>query len=195
MKRLALLLALLSIPVAVQAFDEQKPAGAVRIGVLRNVSSLDQRRVATTGTLPSSVRDRLRRDGFDAFTLDATLDELEQRQDRDADYYVELSSSSRYDDPYAQVGIGNRNFQVGVGVVSTEVAAEVDVYDGRTLELVARYDLRAGRTAVGPTSVAAGGGSIFALVQIPIGYWQYASAVRQVAKQAAVKIAETVREP
>jgi len=193
MKRVALLLAVLLVPVAVQAFDGQKPDTAIRIGVLRDVPTLDQRQVATVHTLPRSVRERLRRQGFDAFTIDATLEELEQREDRDADFYVEMLSSSRFDDPYANVGIYGRNVQVGVGVVSTEVYVEVNVYDGKTLERVARYDLKAGRTSVGPTSVGVGGGSIYALLSVPIAYWQYGSAVRKVAKDAATRIAETVR--
>ena len=195
MKRLVFLLALLLVPAVAQAFDRERP-DTIRIGILRTVVSKDSREIAAVTSIPAQMRDVLRREGFDAFTTDATIDELAQREERDADFYVEVLGNGVFEDaPAAGVGIYGRDFHVGVGVVSTEVQAQINVYAGESLDLIASYDLRGGRTTVAPVGAGIGRRPLYAFVGIPISYWQYRSAARQVAKDAAVKVAETVREP
>lgn len=191
MKRVALLLALLLVPLAAQAFDTDKPE-TIRIAVLRSNDSI-----------PAHLRDELRRAGFDAFTIDLTLDEIEARLDRevdshvrDADFYVEVLTADRFaDDYHGGAGIYAGRVGVDIGVVWTRIDARVQVYEAETLDLIARFDVGEGKTRIAPTGVSIGGRRGYGWVAIPLGWMQNRSAARAVAKSAAVKVADAVLEP
>ena len=163
-----------------------------RIGVLRMSEQFDaasERTVANAieSALPRALRDR----GFDAFDAQRTYDDLRRGDDGGAAYYVEVVGAHAGDRERAAVDVGVENLYASIGVVVSRVAAEVRLYDGRTLELVDRWDLSKKSTAVVPTSVGVGGRFVWASFALPfVHYGQYRTAARDVAAQAAKQIAQ-----
>ena len=196
MKRLALAVALLLVPLAAQAFDPEKP-DTIRIGIIKTVELTPDRYGTPVRSVPAHLRDELRRAGFDAFTIDRSLDDIANDDQRDADFYIQVDAADRYDDVHGGIDIYGRNAGVSVGVLETNVAARISMYDGKTLDLFARFDLDKSHRMVAPTSVGIGGraGAIWAGINLPLGYLQYRRVARDVAKLAAAKVAEAVRMP
>jgi hypothetical protein len=161
-----------------------------RIGVLRMSEEFDaasERAVANAieSGLPRALRDR----GFDAFDTQRTYDDLRRGDAAGAAYYVEVVGARAGDRQTAGVDIGAENLYASVGVIVSRVAAEVRLYDGKTLELVDRWDLSKKSTAVVPTSVGVGGRFVWASIALPfMRYGQYRAAARDVAEQAAERI-------
>jgi hypothetical protein len=162
-----------------------------RIGVLQISDRYDygpERTVART--VQSDLRNELLDRGFQAFDARATYDELRRFEQGNADYYVEIVSSHSQHNPVGGVGVDVGAVGATVSVVVSRVAAEVRLYDGRTLEMIERYDLRSQNTAVLPTAVGVGGRHIFAFFAIPfMQYAQYRAAAHAVARDAAIRIA------
>jgi hypothetical protein len=189
MKRLA---ALLAVAMAVPAFGlTRSPRPGDRIGVLRMSDQFSygaERTVANA--LQHFLRDELRNLGFHAFDARTTYDDLLHRGPDDADFYVEVVSSYAANRPVAGAGAAVGDLAVEVAVVVGQVAAEVRLYDGRTLNLIERYDLEKRSTAVVPTGIGIAGRSIWASVMLPfVQYGQYRAAAHDVARQAAARIA------
>lgn len=111
-------------------------------------------------TVQQDLRTELRALGFDAFDAGVTFDDLRRGDGSSADYYVEIVSSRAGDLPLGGVGIGGRDIAVDLAVVVSRVAAQVLLYDGRTLDLLERYDLAQSRTTVLPTAIGLGGRSV-----------------------------------
>ncbi len=188
MRRLVIFLAFVALPAF--AFRQSPPAGA-RIGVLR-MSDDDAHGAEQTvaWTVQKELRGELRTLGFDAFDARTTYDDLARGSAPDADFYVEIVSSHAVSQPVGAAGIGSNAVGVDMAVVVSRVAAEVRIYDGKTLGLLNRYDLQQNRTAVVPTAVGFGGRFFWARIPLPfIEYAQVRSAAREVAREAAARIA------
>lgn len=148
--------------------------------------------------MSSAVRNflqaELHKAGFDAFDAHATYDAL-RRDEADApDYWIEIASSSG-GGPVGGVGVGGSHVVVDISVVVARVAAEVRVYDGRSLELVQRFELDRTKTGVMPTSIGVGGRDLFGWIALPImHYAQYRAAAREVARDAALRVAQWRRD-
>jgi hypothetical protein len=145
-------------------------------------------------TVAKSVQTDLRRElralGFDAFDAGLTFEELSRRSTPTADFFVEIVSSHSINDPRGGAALGTRDFSVEVGIVVAAVAAEVRLYDGRTLHQLARYDLHKKNTAVVPMGIGLGGRFLWAYIALPfVQYGQYRAAAHEVARQAAARIA------
>lgn len=196
MKRLALAVALLLAAFAAQAFDPQKPE-TIRIGIIKSVEVATDRHATPVRSIPAHLRDELRRAGFDAFTIDTSIDDLANRDDRDADFYIEVDAADHYSDVYGGIDVYSRYSGVNVGVVKTNIETRIRVYDGKTMDLFAQFDLDKSNTMVTPTNVGIGGrhGAIWAGLGLPFGYLQYRRVAREVAKVAAVKVADAIRIP
>ena len=70
------------------------------------------------------------------------------------------------------------------------MAAEVRVYDGRTLNTIAQFDLHQHNTSVVPMGIGLGGRWTWAYFALPfMQYGQYRAAAHAVARQAAERIA------
>jgi len=178
--------------MAVPAFGlTRSPRPGDRIGVLRmseHFSYGAERMVANA--LQHDLRDELLKLGFSAFDARLTYDDVRQRGAENADFYVEVISSRASGRPMGGVGAAVGNVAVEVAVVVGQVAAEVRLYDGRTLNLIERYDLEKRGTAVVPTGIGIGGRSIWASIMLPfVEYGQYRAAAHDVARQAAARIA------
>lgn len=179
MKRMALLF-LVTLPVFGLT---RTPAPGDRIGILsvsEEYPDGPEHSVATT--LRNELRRELRARGFEAFNAN--------RDDERADYFVEIVSSGASDHPVAGIGAGIGAVGVDVSVVVARVAAELRVYDGRTMEVIDRFDLRRKNTAVVPTGVGVGTRSVWAFIALPlVNHAQYRAAARAVARDAAERIA------
>jgi hypothetical protein len=194
MKRL-LLLGLLLATTPLFAINTAMLRRGDRIGVLRMSQRFD---VAAEQTVADAIESRLPRAlhdrGFDAFDTGRTYDDLRNGDAPEAAYYVEVVGARAGDREAAGVGVGAENVYAGIGVVVSRVAAEVRLYDGRTLELVDRWDLSKKSTAVVPTSVGIGGRFVWASIALPfVHYGQYRSAAHDVARQAAERIARAAQ--
>jgi hypothetical protein len=92
------------------------------------------------------LRSELRERGFDVFDVDATFEELSLNPDRDADWYVQIipEQGETVDDVdyYGGIGVGGRHADVTLGLLVSRIAAEANVYRGRTLELIATESLK-----------------------------------------------------
>jgi len=187
MKRLLIAVWLIMVPGVALAFD---PATrATRIGVLRGDGDVQQFVVDT-------LRKELRERGFDAFDALRTHEELIEDGAAVADFYIELAGARTTTTEHGGVGIGGRHGDVSLGLLISRVAAELRVYDGETLELVASHDLAKRNTALVPTSVGIGSRALFAWVALPfIERAQVRSVMRATAREAAVVVAEAVSKP
>lgn len=184
MKRVVLAAALLfALPLF--AFEPMKKAD--RIGLLRIAEGGD-----VGDALVVSLRDELRKAGFDAYTVPATRDELREGAGADADFYVELAGESS-SESHGEVGVATRHVDVSVAVVVSRLAAELRIYDGGTLELIGTHELNRKSTAILPTSVGVGGRAFYAAVALPFTRWaQTRRATRSAAKEAARAVAAAV---
>jgi hypothetical protein len=166
-----------------------------RIGVLRMSERFEgsEQTVANAieGVLPRALHDR----GFDAFDAQRTFEDLRGGDAPPAAFYVEVVGAHAGGREAAGIGIGTENAGATLGVLVSRVAAEVRLYDGKTLELVDRWDLSKKSTMVAPTSIGIGGRYFWAALALPIFHaGQYRSAARDVAQQAAERIAEAARQ-
>ena len=189
MKRLALIL---GFAITVPAFAlTQSPRPGDRIGVLRMSDRYTHGAEQTVAkTIQTDLRRELRDLGFDAYDARLTYDELSRHSLPAAEYFVEIISSHSMNHPVGGAGVGAGAVSVEVGVIVAEVAAAVRVYDGRTLNEVAHFDLRKGSAAVVPMGIGLGGRWSWAYVALPfMQYGQYRAAAHDVARQAAERIA------
>lgn len=196
MKRLLIALAALLVAGTALAFDPRPADVALRIGVLRPADTYTwHREVTMQRTVVDVLGDELRKRGFDAYEVDLTFTQLEQDPDRDADFYVEIVGAGGESFDYGGLGVGGRHADVSFGLIVSRVAAELRVYDGRTLQTLATKTLSKKNTAVLPTSIGIGGSDFFAVFAMPfVERAQLRSVARAAARDAAVRVADAVRE-
>jgi len=163
-----------------------------RIGVLRMSENFDGAEQTVANAIESGLPRALSDRGFEAFDTQRTYDDLRRGDVADAAYYVEVVGAHARDREAAGVSVGAENVYANIGVLVSRVAAEVRLYDGRTLELVDRWDLSKRSAAVVLTSVGIGGGFFWGAITLPIiHHGQYRAAARDVAQQAAERIARS----
>lgn len=162
-----------------------------RIGVLRSAENFAYGAEQTVArNIGSDLRSELASRGFHAFDAQATLQDLQRGGAAPADYYIEIVSSNAAQHPVGAVAAGVGPAVVDVGIVVARVAAEMRLYDGRTLALLDRYDLRKTSTSIVPTSLGLGTRSLWGYFMLPfVQRQQYRAAAHEVAAQAADRIA------
>jgi hypothetical protein len=199
MKRLTLALCLLLVAGPVHAFDPTPSDSPVRIGILRAPDAYSYENAEHVHrAITAALRDELRTRGFEAVTVDWTYDDLQSDDlPRDAepaaDYYVEIAGDSRTEDR-GGIGIGGRHATMSLGMVVSDVAADVFVYDGATLERLAHESMSKRDRAFMPTSVGVGGASLFAWIATPfLERAQVRSVARQLARDIAARVDGVVR--
>jgi len=164
-----------------------------RVGVLRMSEDFELRseRVVSSA-IYSGLSRELRARGFDAFESRLTYDDLRRGDDGGAAYYVEIVSARAANRNVGEVGVGADNAYATIGIVTSRVAAEVRLYDGKTLELVDSWDLWRKSTAVQPTSIGVGTRALFAAIALPfLERGRYTAAANAIAGDAAERIART----
>jgi hypothetical protein len=190
MKRALLTLLLLLVATSTFALDTTKRGN--RIGVLVTRDRYAQGpESAMAAAIGKYLRDELQKAGFEAVLTNITYDELNRNAAEAYDYYVEVASSETSGGAPAGIGVGTASVAVDLSVVVTHVAAEVRLYDGRSLELIRRFDLKQSKKGIAPTSIAIGGGGLFGWISIPISeIVQFRRAAHAVAKDAATQVAD-----
>jgi hypothetical protein len=190
MKRLMIVVALAVIAAPAFAFNPATPPA--RIGILRTAD--DPRFDAwVEKAVLATLLDELRKQRLDPYLEESTLDEVGLDPDRDADYYVEIFSDSETAD-YGGAGVGVPHASVTLSMLASRMAAEVRVYRGRTLELVAEQSLSRNRKALLPTSVGLGGRYAFASIGLAfIERAQVRGVANGLARDAARIVTEAVR--
>jgi hypothetical protein len=186
MKRLLPAFCIVLVATTAFAFDSSKHVQ--RIGVLRGSFDGESR-------MTRALIDELRGRGFDAFDAGRTYDELlDEEAVPIADYIVEIRGGEPRTTDNGGIGIATRHAEVEVGIVTSRMNAELRVYDGSTMELVATSDLKKRSTALMPTGVGIGGGAIYAYLALPlIERAQHRSVAKKVAREAASFVTATVR--
>jgi hypothetical protein len=186
MKRLLLAVSIAFLATSVFAFDASK--NAVRIGVLQGTFDGESR-------IGRALIGELRGRGFDAFDARRTYEELlDEEAVPIADYVIEIRGGEPRTMDHGGVGIATAHADVELGIVTSRMDAELRVYDGDTMELVAKNDLKKSSTALMPTGVGIGGGSIFAYIAMPmIERAQHRNVAKKVAREAASFVSATVR--
>lgn len=185
MKRLAPILGLLLFATTAFAFDTTKKVE--RIAMLRGEGDAQ---IAMANALRRELRER----GFDVFDAEQTYDEALEDRGGIADYYVEIVYADPRVEDYGGIGIGGRNADVELGIVVSRLRAELRVYDGGTMELLSSENLSKRKTALMPTSVGIGGGSIYAVLALPfIERAQHRSVARAAARDAASIVVNVIR--
>lgn len=187
MRRLALIATLLA---ALPAFAIH-PDAPSRFGVLRFSARYSESADAQVArTIQDALRAELSRAGFVAFDAGVALDEL-RGDENGADLYVDVIGSRESETQAGSIGVGTSNIWADLGLLISRVAAEVRVYDGRTLQLVRTYAIDKKSMSIVPVSVGAGHVSSAAAVWVAVPamrWWQARSAARDVAIDAASKI-------
>lgn len=192
MKRVLLVMALLLVPIASNAFDTKRHAP--RVGVLRVSNEYSHAHEYVATNVVRRLREELVARGVDAYDAGLTYDEVADGKGEDADYYVEILGTRTDDGSYGGIGIGSHEIGVSVDVVVSRVAAEVRIYDGPTGELLSSEALSKRKTAVMPTSIYLGGSRLFAVVAMPfVQKSQYRTLARAAARDAAVFVVEALR--
>ncbi|MGZ8851585.1 MAG: hypothetical protein ACXW3E_14830 [Thermoanaerobaculia bacterium] len=195
MKRV-LVSACLCFAVAVSAFaiDVSVKLGD-RIGVLttseRHAYDTERR---VEDAVQNSLREELNARGFDAFRAGLTYDELRRDDRANADFYVEIVSSHGDSNLMGGVAVGGGPVVAEIGVLVAKVAAEMRLYDGKTLELIDRFDLQQRRTTLAPTGIGIQRVPFVGWIAVPlVQRAQYRAAARGVARDAADRIAAGTR--
>lgn len=187
-------LVIFALASAAMAFDPT--AHGNRVGVLDLSARYDAPDADIAMAIERRLSDELRSRGLDAFEVRAQYSQLQRFEPANADYYVEITGGSGSATPIGNVSLGTRNVVADIGLIVSHVAAQVRLYDGRTLELLQTFDLEHHNTAVVPTGVGIGGwtGRVAFWAAVPIFQWtQTRSAIRSVAQEAASAIAEQVQ--
>src|SRR5205085_8424884 len=132
MRRLSFLVV---FAIAIPAFAlTRSPHPGDRIAVLR---MSDRYWFGAEQTVARIVQNDLRRElrllEFDAFDARATYEDLSRQGHSEADFVVEIVSGDAVHHPVAEAGVGGGGVAVDVAVVVSRVAAQVRLYDGRTL--------------------------------------------------------------
>jgi hypothetical protein len=192
-------LSFLAIAIAVAApafsFDTTRRAGsAQRITLLQ--ASIDNG--YDEGRVAARVRQQLVRElrerGFDAVDGRYSYDDLVRGGRTDSDLYVEITPSSESVTQAGGVGVGNRHVSVDLAVLVAHAAAELRVYDGRTLNLITKRSLHRNNVTVVPTAVGAGTHRAAVWIALPfVEYVRYRAAVGAVVDDAAAEIAGITR--
>ena len=190
MKRLVAVLALaLFLVQPALAFDTRKSTGN-RITVLQAPVYRGEYEDRVSARVRERLVDELRSRGFDAVDGRVTYDVLQREAPLDSDLYVELAPSRIDERPVAGVALPIPSGAVDIAVIVSRVAAELRVYDGRSLALISKRHLHAQNATVMPVAARAGGSRISAAIVLPfVEYARYRAAVNAVVGDAADEIA------
>ncbi len=192
MKRAALVLSLLVLAVPVWAIrgtpDGKRP---LRIAVLHTGDQwADPSMDAAAAAIEHEIVGQLRQRGAEAWEARHTLGDVRNEEPSpDVDFLVEVTAGEARQREVGGVALGDAHVSTTLGLVLSRVAAEVRLYDAGTHEMLDRYELSRSKTAVLPTSFGIGDGRFFVYSVVPIArHFQYRSAVREVAAEAADRI-------
>jgi hypothetical protein len=184
MRRIIFAVALLTATTASAINTATHP---IRIALLAPANRyLDRRDAQASEIIRSQVQNELRDLGYDVFT---TNDDRPR-----ADYSIDILGPGGGGYPVAEIGVPVGRGGIDFAVIVSHVAASVNVYDGRSFELLHTLDLHKKSTMVAPSAIAIGSRPFWAVIAVPFVEWaQSRSGVRAVAHDAARQIDEALR--
>ena len=190
MRRVLLVLCLLLAPSALRAFDpEPRP---LRIGVMR-FAERGYETARSGDVLLRALVDELQERGFEAIDPGVDEHDLLRGDVPAADFWIELApGDGGRAEAFGEVHAGSRNAGVSVGLGVTRLAAEVRIYEGDSLAMVASRAVSRNATFA-PASIGIGPRNFFGF----FGFSLFEGAqkrrlARGVAREAAALLAETV---
>ena len=131
------------------------------------------------------LREELRDAGFRSFDAAMTYDDLHRHDDQNADYYIEIVGADASSREHDLGNISDNHASVELALSVKRVAAAIRIYDGKSLELLHTYDLKAKSRAVVPTDVSVGVRGFIAWIAVPIiEHAQFRAAAHDVAEDA-----------
>ncbi|HVS30848.1 MAG TPA: hypothetical protein VMS98_05280 [Thermoanaerobaculia bacterium] len=182
MKRLALAMLVLFVALPAAAFKTTVRRGD-RVGVLRPAEGYGH---GVASVVTRSLERELRERGVDATDTRLTFDQLRDDDRGQADFYIEVVRGDGDAHALGGVGVGDSSLGVDLSIVVAHVAARVNLYDGRTFELIDAYDFQRRASAVMPTGIGVGRRSVGLWVALPfVQMARYRAAARAVAAEAA----------
>ena len=191
MKRSLLLFVVLALIVSPSfAFDPTRPA-VHRITLLQApmYKGTDFELQIARGVREGLLRE-LRGRGFDVTDSGSTYADVQRDASAVSGLYVELAPSDAHSERSGDVAVSGRSVGVDVAMLVSRVAAELRIYDGRTLELIARRHLSKADVSVVPTGIGIGSYRMSVWFGLPFfQYARYRAAARAVVKDAAAEIA------
>jgi hypothetical protein len=192
MKRVSLSIAILLLTTPLWAL-KGTPEGKrpLRIAVLHTSDRWgDPSMDAAAAAIEHEIVGQLRQRGAEAWEVRHTLEDVQSEASfPEADLLVEVTAGEARQHEIGGVALGDTHVSTTLGLVLSRVAAEVRLYDARSHELLDRYELSRSKKAVLPTSLGMGDSHFFVYSVVPIArHFQYRSAVRDVASEAADRI-------
>jgi len=191
-----LLLGLLLVSTPVFAINTSILYRGDRIGVLRMPERFDRASErAVSSAIEEELPSALHKQGFEAFDTQRTYDEARNGDAPAAAFYVEVvGAHTDGGNNAAGIDVGVNGVYTTVGLLVSHVAAEVRLYDGKTLALIDRWYLGEKNVTVAPTSISLASRFLFAELAMPlVRAGQSRNAAHDVAREAAARIAGAAR--
>lgn len=191
MRRIAFAAAFVFLATPLLALNENAVSG--RIGVLnggREHRAMSRSDRAAADLLPRYLSDELRRSGFDAHLVNATVDELQSgRTPSRDDYYLETVVDDGYGVNAGGIGVGTGSVGAEVSVVAAHMRVELRLYDARTFEVVRTLNVSGDAVAPAITGVGIGDWRSYLFLSLPVfRQAPYRLAAHAIARDAAAKI-------
>lgn len=141
------------------------------------------------GNVRRHLASELRSRGFDVVQSPATYADLQRSGATDAGLFVEIAPSDFDSSAQGDVAIAGRNAGVDLALLVSRVAAELRVYDGRTLALIAKRHLTRKDVSVVPTAIGAGGYRMSVWFALPfVRYARYRVTAGAIVNDAVAEI-------
>jgi hypothetical protein len=189
MRRLVLTFCVVASASAAFAFDPT-PVRGNRIGILATMAADDDPvTLHVAAAMRRYLSRELRRQGFEAFDVRATFDEVVETDRADADYYIEFITGYASDHPYGGVGVGGRRGGVDLGLVGSYMGADLRLYDAQTMAIIDDISVEGRDRAVVPTAIGIGGRNVGVWVGLPVRFFRHRAVAKEAAKDAAESIA------
>jgi hypothetical protein len=191
MKRLLPIVALsLAIVQPALAFDPTPREAGNRITLLQGPTyhggEYEERAAARIRKqLVSELRER----GYDAIDGEMSYDDAVRGGRRDSGLYIEIAPDSATTDSAAIARVDLPHASVDLAVLVSRVAAELRVYDARSLNLIVKRNLHRQDVRVVPTGVGTGTYRASVWLALPVfEYARYRAAVNGVVQDAVQEI-------
>ena len=189
MRRLSVFL--LASLVATSGFAIRTSERRLRIAILEPSTQVAGSSRHIIGLIREKVERQLSEQGFDAFRTRDRYEDVRRDVPSGADYYLEIAGSEAGSRTAGGVGFPIApGVGADLGVVVSQVAARVILYDAQSFAVVRTLDLSRHNTTVMPTAVSVGRGAVWAYLAIPL---IERSRVRAAAEEVAQEAADDIR--
>ena len=189
MRRLLIAAALILAAIPAAAFDP-RPAGPLRIGILRAASENEEQVQYAAALVRTYLRRELETRKFEVIEFDGTYKDLvNAEQPPAADFFIEVEGWGEAI-PYGGVGLNGRYAGTNVTLSSVRIGTTLNVYAGDTLRSIETFDLQEKSTSLTPTAIGVGSYAVNVWGGFPVVPWAMRSTAKKVARRAADSVAQ-----